>query len=45
MKEEYLALMKPVEEAWIERASKDGYDARAALEDLRRIAREYDKAR
>ena len=45
MKEEYLALMKPVEDAWVERASEGGYDAGAALADLRRIAREYDKAR
>ena len=45
MKAAYLKLMKPVEEAWIKRASKGGYDARAALAELRTIAREYDKSR
>ena len=45
MKKAYLALMKPVEEAWIERASKGGYDARAALAELRQTARAYDKAK
>ena len=43
MKTAYLALMKPVEDAWVERASKGGYDARAALAELRAIARNYDK--
>lgn len=45
MKERYLRIMKPVEEAWIERASKGGYDARAALAELRQVARAYDKAK
>ena len=39
----YLKLMKPVEEAWIARAAKGGYDPRAALAELRSIARDYDK--
>ena len=45
MKKAFLGLMKPVEEAWIERASKGGYDARAALAELRQTARAYDKAK
>ena len=45
MKKAFLGLMKPVEEAWIERASKGGYDARAALAELRKTARAYDKAK
>ena len=45
MKEQYLRIMKPVEEAWIARASKGGYDARAALAELRKTARAYDKAK
>ena len=45
VKKEYLGLMKPVEEAWIARASKGGYDARAALAELRQTARAYDKAK
>ena len=45
MKAKYLSIMKPVEEAWIERASKGGYDARAALAELRETARAYDKAK
>ena len=43
MKAAYLEIMKPVEEAWIARAAKGGYDPRAALAELRRIARDYDK--
>ena len=45
MKEQYLSIMRPAEEAWIERASKGGYDARAALAELRQTARAYDKAK
>ena len=45
MKAKYLSIMKPVEEAWIKRASKGGYDARAALAELRQTARAYDKAK
>ena len=45
MKERFFRMMKPVQEAWIERASKAGYDARAALAELRRSARAHDDAR
>lgn len=43
MKAAYLEIMKPVEEAWITRAAKGGYDPRAALAELRKTARDYDK--
>ena len=43
MTADYLRLMKPVEEAWIARAAKGGYDPRAALAELRSIAKDYDK--
>ena len=45
MKERFFRMMKPVQEAWIERASKAGYNARAALAELRRSARAHDDAR
>ncbi len=45
MKARYLQIMKPVEEAWIKKAGKKGFDGRAALADLRSIARAYDKTR
>ena len=37
----YLGIMAPVEAEWIERANKAGIDGRAALEELRAIARGY----
>ena len=37
----YLALMAPVEAGWLERANKAGIDGKAALEELRAIARSY----
>lgn len=43
MKAAFLKIMKPVEEAWIERAARGGYDPRAALAELRATARAYDK--
>ena len=45
MKERFLRIVRSVEEAWIERANEAGYDARAALAELRRLARAYDEAR
>lgn len=41
IKAQYEKIMKPVEEAWIKKASKKGFDARAALGELRQIARSY----
>ena len=38
---QYLAIMAPVEAEWIERANKAGIDGKAALEELRAIARGY----
>ena len=37
----YLAIMAPVEAGWLERANKAGIDGKAALEELRAIARSY----
>ncbi len=37
----YLAIMAPVEAGWLERANKAGIDGKAALEELRAIARGY----
>ena len=37
----YLAIMAPVETEWLERANKAGIDGKAALEELRAIARSY----
>jgi TRAP-type C4-dicarboxylate transport system substrate-binding protein len=45
MKAQYLRIMKPVEEAWIKKVSKHGFDAGAALAELRSAARAYDKSR
>ena len=38
---QYLTIMAPVEAEWIERANKAGIDGKAALEELRAIARGY----
>ena len=43
MAADFLKLMKPYEEAWIVKAAKGGYDPRAALAELRSIAKDYDK--
>ena len=37
----YLTIMAPVEAGWLERANKAGIDGKAALEELRAIARSY----
>ena len=37
----YLAIMAPVETEWLERANKAGIDGKAALVELRAIARSY----
>ena len=45
VKEQYLSIMKPVEEVWIERPARADTTPRAALAELRQIARAYDKAK
>ena len=41
MHKKYLAIMAPIEAQWIERANNIGIDGKAALEELRAIARGY----
>lgn len=44
IKADYVARMKPVEEAWIKKVSK-WFDGKAALAELRATARAYDKSK
>ena len=41
MHKKYLTIMAPIEAQWIERANNIGIDGKAALEELRAIARGY----
>jgi len=42
---EYLSIMGNVESGWLKRVGKKGVDGKAALADLRRIAKEYDESK
>ena len=43
MAAEYMKMVAPIEQAWIEKANEQGLDGAAVLAEFRAIAREYDK--
>lgn len=43
MTAKYMAMVKPIEDAWIEKANGAGLDGAKVLAELRQIARDYDK--